>query len=162
MDPRAARAEAAAAKARAKSMRPWYRKKRYLLPLALVVLIGISVAASGGGDDKDTNTASDGVTSKLSTNDEHPPKDDVTITACESESEGFASADLQVVNHSSKRSNYTIEITFERDGVKIGTGNAFLTSVEPDQTSVDGAIGSITGPSDGMTCRLVNVERFAS
>lgn len=45
-----ARAEAAAAKARAKALRPWYRKKRYWLlsVLALVIVIIIAVAVSAG------------------------------------------------------------------------------------------------------------------
>ncbi|CAM3449446.1 DUF4352 domain-containing protein [Nocardioides dubius] len=49
LDPRAA---AKAAKAYAKAQRPWFKKKRFMIPLALVVLIGIGSAA-GGSDDKD-------------------------------------------------------------------------------------------------------------
>lgn len=47
---RDARADVAAEKARTKAMRPWYKKKRFLIPIGLVVLIGIA-AAAGGGDD---------------------------------------------------------------------------------------------------------------
>lgn len=46
---RDAKAEAKAEKARAKAMRPWWKKKRIIIPLALVVIIGIAMA-SGGGD----------------------------------------------------------------------------------------------------------------
>jgi hypothetical protein len=45
-----ARAEAKAAKAYAKAQRPWYKKKRFIIPIALVVLIAIGVAAGGGTD----------------------------------------------------------------------------------------------------------------
>lgn len=47
---RAARADAAAEKARAKAERPWFKKKRIILPLVLVVLIVIGIATSGNGD----------------------------------------------------------------------------------------------------------------
>ena len=47
-DPKAAQVEAKAAKARAKALRPWYRKKRFWL-LGLVVLIVIISVASNSG-----------------------------------------------------------------------------------------------------------------
>jgi hypothetical protein len=43
-----ARAEAKAAKAYAKAQRPWYKKKRFIIPIALIVLIGIGAAVGGG------------------------------------------------------------------------------------------------------------------
>ncbi len=52
MDPKAA---AKAAKAYAKATRPWYKKKRFIIPLALVALIVISSALSGGGDPSPSN-----------------------------------------------------------------------------------------------------------
>jgi hypothetical protein len=48
--PKEAKAQAKAAKAYSKATRPWFKKKRIILPLALIVVIGISVAAKGGGD----------------------------------------------------------------------------------------------------------------
>jgi len=47
-DPKAA---AKAAKAYAKATRPWYKKKRFLLPLALVVIVAIAMSSGGGADD---------------------------------------------------------------------------------------------------------------
>lgn len=61
-DPREQRAEAAAGKARLKAMRPWYKKKRFILPIALVVLILIVAIASGGGDDGGDGTPGTGET----------------------------------------------------------------------------------------------------
>ncbi len=49
-DEREVRADAAAEKARAKAMRPWYKKKRFIIPLVLIALIVI-IAVAGGGDD---------------------------------------------------------------------------------------------------------------
>jgi hypothetical protein len=53
-DYRDAKAQAKAAKAYAKAQRPWYKKKRFILPLALVLLIVIISVASSGGDDPAT------------------------------------------------------------------------------------------------------------
>jgi hypothetical protein len=46
-----AKADAAAAKAKAKALRPWFQKKRFIVPLALVAIMGISVASNPGGSD---------------------------------------------------------------------------------------------------------------
>ena len=54
--PQEAKARAKAEKAYRKASRPFYKKKRVLIPLALVVLIGIVVSTSGGGGDDDPDT----------------------------------------------------------------------------------------------------------
>jgi hypothetical protein len=46
-----AKAEAEAAKARAKALRPWFQKKRFIVPLGLVVLIALSSALNSGQSD---------------------------------------------------------------------------------------------------------------
>jgi hypothetical protein len=52
---RDAKAELKAAKAYAKAQRSWYQKKRFVLPLgAFLLIMVISVAASGGGTDSTT------------------------------------------------------------------------------------------------------------
>jgi hypothetical protein len=56
-DRQTVKADAAAEKARTKAMRPWYKKKRFIVPLAVVV-IAIIAAAAGGGD-KASDTAKD-------------------------------------------------------------------------------------------------------
>jgi hypothetical protein len=168
-DRKNARAEAAAEKARAKAMRPWYKRKRFIIPIALVALIAIISIAGGGASEDDTSddrasesssNENDGVTSKLSSNSDNKPADDVEVTACELQF-GVAKASLEITNHSSKRSNYLIELTFERDGVKVGDGVAAVNNVEPDQKAESEGIGTASG--DGaIECRLVNVERYAS
>lgn len=60
--PAEARAAAKAAKAYAKSLRPWYKKKRFLLPAALVALIVIIASTSGGGADDAGSTAGEPAT----------------------------------------------------------------------------------------------------
>jgi hypothetical protein len=56
-DPRTTRADIKAEKAREKAMRPWYKKKRFIIPLVLVVLIGIAAVAGGGGNDEPGDSA---------------------------------------------------------------------------------------------------------
>lgn len=45
-----AKADAAADKARAKAARPWYKKKRVIVPLAALLLLFVVIAANAGGD----------------------------------------------------------------------------------------------------------------
>ncbi len=55
--PRNAKAEAKAAKAYAKAERPWYKKKRFIIPLGLILLtIVVSAGSSGGGNDNNRAT----------------------------------------------------------------------------------------------------------
>ena len=69
-----AKAEARAAKAYAKAQRPWFKKKRIIIPSALVTLVVVASAASGGGDSgPGTVSASAGAAS--TSNDEKPAKD---------------------------------------------------------------------------------------
>jgi hypothetical protein len=156
-----AEADAAAAKARAKAVRRWYRKKRWWIVGFLAVVVVASVtSSSGSGDDDEAG----GVQSS-STNDENPPQDDVRIVSCERNSEltNVLDAELEIVNHSSKRSNYLMEITVEDGaGTKIGDAVASANNVEPDQTAREQAVGTITGNAAAITCRLASVDRFAS
>jgi hypothetical protein len=48
--PENSKAQAKADKAYAKASRPWYKKKRFIIPIALVV-IAIAASAGGGADD---------------------------------------------------------------------------------------------------------------
>ncbi|HSV41773.1 MAG TPA: hypothetical protein VLI04_23610 [Nocardioidaceae bacterium] len=52
-DPNNPKASAKAAKAYAKATRPWYKKKRWIGSIAIVAIVGIGIASSGGGDKKD-------------------------------------------------------------------------------------------------------------
>ncbi|HVV38338.1 MAG TPA: hypothetical protein VHC63_17145, partial [Acidimicrobiales bacterium] len=65
---RAAKADARAEKARAKAMRPWFKKKRFIIPLALVALGIIASVGSSGGGTKDAN-ANDNASATTAAND---------------------------------------------------------------------------------------------
>jgi hypothetical protein len=60
-DTKSAKADAAAEKARSKAMRPWFKKKRFLLPLVAILIVVIAAVAGGGGDDN-AEVATDGTT----------------------------------------------------------------------------------------------------
>ncbi len=172
-DHRSAKAEAKAAKAHAKAMRPWYKKKRLMIPLALVALIVVIAIASGGsGDDSNTATKDTanpvdnaGKVDSASGNSDHPPQNDVQVTGCATDEIGFMEADVVVKNNSSKRSNYMIEVTFEsEDGSQqLGTGGAFVNDLEPNQTKNE-TVSALEDAPEGATfkCRVTNVERLAA
>lgn len=75
-DPKAAKADAAAERARAKAMRPWYKKKRFIIPLAILVLAIIGIALGGGGDETDIKdiTAPAGTTPPAQETQEESPE----------------------------------------------------------------------------------------
>lgn len=64
-DPKVAKAKLAAAKAEAKALRPWFKKKRIILP-AIIVAIAVFSAASNGGKDA-TPSASESSTQESET-----------------------------------------------------------------------------------------------
>lgn len=53
------KAAAAAAKAYAKANRPWFKKKRFIIPIVLVALMILGGLAGGGGDSTDPTPAAD-------------------------------------------------------------------------------------------------------
>lgn len=61
-----ARAQAKAAKAHAKALRPWFKKKRFLIPLILVAIAVIAAVAGGGASDGDEPTAAGETTEQSS------------------------------------------------------------------------------------------------
>lgn len=54
------KAAAKAAKAYAKATRPWFKKKRFIIPIAFVAIMVIIQASSGGGSDGPEKVASGG------------------------------------------------------------------------------------------------------
>lgn len=58
-DHKDAKAQAKAAKAYAKATRPWFKKKRFIVPIALVAIFAINQMGGGGEDTTTTATESD-------------------------------------------------------------------------------------------------------
>lgn len=76
-----ARAQAKGAKAQVKALRPWYKKKRYLIPLVLLAII-LLTRLNGGGSESGTNAVpADPATAKSQTT--APPRAQATTKAPE-------------------------------------------------------------------------------
>jgi hypothetical protein len=182
MEHKTAKADVKAAKAHAKALRPWFKKKRWWLAIAIVAIIGMAAAGSGSSSDKTLDAsaakatattaapspaAPAGATSSdvrtVSGNKTNPPEADVTIKSCSTDDAGFMTAQLDIVNHSSKASNYMVEVAFEGNGgaTQLGTGNAFVSGLEPNQTTAQEA-KSLTDATGAFTCRVTSVDRFAA
>lgn len=160
------KADAAAAKAAAKSLRPWWRKKRFIFPAVIVVIIIIAVVSSNSGGGGSTTASSSKSSAKtLSTNTKNPPTADVTVNACALDpTTGFYAAKLTVVNHSSKTSDYTVEVGLtSADGTtKYDTMLANVQNLAPGQSSPQTAQSLTSGVPAGATCKVDTVDRFAS
>ncbi len=169
---RAAKADARAEKARAKAMRPWFKKKRFIIPLALVALGIIASVGSSGGGTKDANAndnasattaANDAAKSDFSTNSDHPPADDVTLVSCTKTVIDTVDVQLDVTNHSSKESNYTMELSIEdSSGAKIGDGFASTDNVNPGQVAHVKGVATLDSEASQFSCKVEKVERFAA
>lgn len=174
---RNAKADAKAAKAAAKAMRPWFKKKRFMIPLGV---FGLSVAAglAGSGEDTPTTvsagsddtvaatapapTTDPGVRQGLGARD---ASDDVDVVKCGREQYLGPYADIAVTNNSSKASNYVIEIAFESPDKtrQLGTGAAFVSGLEPGQSKNEHVVSFDTsGGSGDFICRIASVQRNAA
>lgn len=113
--------------------------------VALVLLAGCSSTAgkTGGAD--------------------NPPAADVTLTSCAKTVISSVDVKVTIVNHSSKRSNYVIEISLiDGSGVKVGDGFASSNNVEAGQTATETGFASLTGSPATFTCKIASVSRYAS
>ena len=133
------------AKAYAKALRPWYRKKRYW---ALGLIGGIVVISVVAGSSKTTVA--------------HPAKDDVSIDSCAVDGSGYAAAQLAITNHSSKRSNYIVTVRFiAPDGALWDTALTGQSEIDGGQSATQNA-QSIKSAAPVVTCEVGNVTRYAT
>lgn len=133
-----------------------------LAALALVAGLGVAAACSSEGDTPSSTdpTAEGPVTN--SGNEENPPTADVALTTCDGGDFGTATAGLIVTNNSSEPSTYSITVEFvDASGVRYGEGYAGSSAVAPGQKVEVDAFG-VEEIRPGTTCRVTQVERFAS
>ena len=159
-----ARAEAKAASARAKALRPWYRKKRFILGIPLVVIVVIMIAASAGKSSKSASTNSPTPTVAKGIGSADASGDVSGAVLGQPDTIGFRAVTLTVTNHSSKRSNYIIEMAIESpDGkTQYDTSMAAVNNLEPGQTTTPAAFPiTKTVPSDAVV-NVKTVTRLAS
>jgi len=161
-------------------MRPFYKKKRFILVGVLLLIIVISVAASAGKkSDKSTSTTTtaaaggqaQGATTVPTTGTRSvvapgskSAADDVTVSTCTNDPTlNIGSVKVKVTNHSSKASNYLITVTVSSaDGkTQIDTGNAAVQSLNPNQSTVTDATVTKAVPA-GSVCKVSDVLRTAA
>lgn len=168
-DHRAAKADAKAAKAREKAMRPWFKKKRFILPIILFVLVVAIVASSGGSDDSTTDVASDAGSQAAedtgsqsqAVDAEGSEADDVAVESCDVGEFNYIEMKLKVTNNSSKRSTYFIDTVVEGpDGSQIDSGFASVDNLEPGQSTITD-VALITEAPGEFSCRIVEVDRMS-
>jgi hypothetical protein len=106
LDPKLANAEAKAAKAKAKSLRPWFKKKRFIAPLALVVIIGLSTAANGGNIAAPTGSQTNGSESSET-------KQEETTSETVSQKNAKAKAELYLSTQAFSRTGLIKQLQFE-------------------------------------------------
>lgn len=79
-----AKADAKAAKAHEKAMRPWYKKKRFAVPLGLVLLVALVSVMSGGDTSTENSAANDDGVGASATTDEIEARNDAVEGDAES------------------------------------------------------------------------------
>jgi len=120
-DHREAKAQAKAAKAYAKATRPWFKKKRFMIPALVVLLIAATSALSGGGDG-DTGTTTTSVTDT-----EAGSQDDAAASDEEPAAEEEAAAEDKVPGLGDKvrDGKFMFTVTKVQTGVRQIGGDAF-------------------------------------
>ncbi|MGW4823985.1 hypothetical protein ACWEP4_34835 [Streptomyces sp. NPDC004227] len=93
----------------------------------------------------------------------HRPEDDVKITKCSTDDlAGYPQAELIVENHSSKKSNYIVQVEFtDASGVRSSECTAALNNLAAGQKANEKALGLSKAPS-GLKCKVTKVTRYAS
>lgn len=87
------KAAAKAAKAYAKATRPWFKKKRFIIPIAVVVVV-IAIAVGSGGNGTDDGTTSSNKASNLGSQSHPAPRG----TWVQNKSAKYAISNVEVVN----------------------------------------------------------------
>jgi hypothetical protein len=167
-----ANAAAKAAKAEAKALRPFYKKKRYWA-IALVAVIAIATATSGGSSTEVANGGSssetggessqteDTVSSGLGSKD---ASDDIVDIDCGSpDALDFSYAKVTIKNNSSKASDYFVTVVYESaDGAtRYGDTMIMVNALESGQTITESGLPVSDIPS-GAICKVTEVQRTAS
>ena len=183
---REAKADAKAAKARAKELRPFYKKKRWWLLAAVVVVVAYLALGSGGSDEassgssnsSESSGASDTTGTDESESTDAPSTEDTIGTGLGSKDAtadinslecgtpdaiGMTYPSVSVTNNSSKASDYFITIVAESaDGAtKYDDTIVMITGLAPGQTMTEEGMFTNELP-EGAVCKITEVQRTAS
>lgn len=136
--------------------------------LAAVLVLAATLSACGPTADTTTGAVPDtagavsvGADKTIGTVSEGDEAADVVAGECVSEVDGIGVMPVTVENHSSKRSDYILEVSFfDKDGVKIGDGTNVISNVDPGGKAKDEVTGFIKGTI--ASCTIAKVDRTAS
>ncbi|HET6832921.1 MAG TPA: hypothetical protein VFH30_03565 [Acidimicrobiales bacterium] len=87
---------------------------------------------------------------------------DVELTDCLPTDAGHMASTVRITNHSSKRSNYVVDVVFESvDGSRqLATRSVVVNDLEPGQATQQQA-GTLTPSPERFDCRVSQVQRFS-
>jgi hypothetical protein len=87
---------------------------------------------------------------------------DVRLTDCLPTGSGHMASTIRIMNHSSKRSNYVVDVVFESaDGARqLAARSLFVNDLEPGQATQQEA-GTLTRAPASFDCRVSQVQRFS-
>lgn len=136
-----------------------------------LLIVGISsslLALAASGETAGTSGNSDSSSASSDSGDssgsgDNIPEDDVDIASCTTDSLGSPEAKIKITNHSSKPSNYIVEVAFESaDGsTQIDTSMVAVNNLQPGQSATEDAVTFGEAPSD-FVCKITDVTRYAS
>lgn len=87
---------------------------------------------------------------------------DVTVTGCKRAEFGLITANLSIKNSAGSAKTYAVTLSADGPGgTRVAELNGFANSIQPGQTAMVDAVGSVSGEApEGLTCTVVNVNRF--
>jgi hypothetical protein len=171
-----AKAQAKAAKAAAKAMRPWFKKKRFWL-LGVIVIIVVAVATQGGSDTTTTTTPGADESSSEAESSGATATEDTIGTGLGSKDAsgdidsfdcgtpdaiGVRYPEVKVTNRSEKTSTYFVTMEYESaDGsTKYDETIILISSLDSGQTMTEEGIITNEIP-DGAVCKITEIQRTA-
>jgi hypothetical protein len=143
---------------------PKRRRTGRAVAAVIVAFVAVVIAISAVAHASHPAARGHGGTLTSSGNTAHPPQDDVAIQpdGCVVDEFGMAKAELTVVNHSSRASDYAITVEFVNSrGTRLAEGAGIQTSVAAGQTVQLEVMGDqqLRGP---VSCHVTKVDRYAS
>jgi hypothetical protein len=128
--------------------------KAFLIGLAVAVVLGVGgcvvlvvVAGDAANDFADESDSE---------------RRDVGDIDCHLDAGGLMVADIQITNHTSKSSNYILDVSFRENGSVTTNVPTFLDNVAPGQTGIATANSAATPTGTDFTCRVDTVQRFSA
>lgn len=138
--------------------------------LAIVGTTGCTTTTSKAASSSSTAASTGATAAKAppttvlssSHNTSHPPAGDVALNGCEVDpTTSWPDATGVIVNHSSKASDYQIQVGFYAGATRVADGDALESNVSPGE-SVDFKAQGFDTVTGTITCKVISVDREAA